>query len=493
MRYADADGDEHGDASRPLACAQQNLVSSTDADDCDDQDATVHPDVDESDTPCDGIDNDCDGAIDGGLRVPEDYALPSAAMAAAEDGDTVCVGPGNYVDRLHFYHTNLQVIGVAGAAATVIDGAGSGSVVFADLASSATLRGFTITGGLAEVGAGIYVRGPAVTLEDLIVTDNTCVAVRCEGTGIHAESWAGAISIRRTQVINNSTVGASVGGGAIFLYGDAELTDVDVLDNKVSLATDPEGLVPEGFYGIVRLSGPISMTRVTIAGNHVSAPHGSASLSADGVGAYLVGAQAVLQNVTIADNVATNTNAGGVGIYVDQYSRGTFTNVVIAGNRVDAAPALGRGAGALILGEATFTNVDIVGNAVEAEFAAHDGGLYSFDAVLTNVSIADNVVSSPGTAQAGAMSVFPEVVIRYSSFSNNGSDPFDGYPSPVGSNGNIEGTPDYLNLTNASAAAWDLTLGPSSTLRDAGDPAILDADGTRSDIGSRGGPLGLDW
>lgn len=61
--YVDADGDGYGDAAGTLVTClpdpPQGYV--TNADDCDDQDAAIHPGAQEI---CDGIDNDCNGDID---------------------------------------------------------------------------------------------------------------------------------------------------------------------------------------------------------------------------------------------------------------------------------------------------------------------------------------------------------------------------------------------------------------------------------------------
>ena len=60
--YLDADGDGYGGVERTWACEQpEGYVA--DATDCDDDDDTRHPDAGE--VYGDGIDNDCDGEVDG--------------------------------------------------------------------------------------------------------------------------------------------------------------------------------------------------------------------------------------------------------------------------------------------------------------------------------------------------------------------------------------------------------------------------------------------
>ncbi|MFZ5480891.1 MAG: putative metal-binding motif-containing protein, partial [Myxococcota bacterium] len=62
--WTDADGDGWGtDPASP--CPGEGLVEN--ADDCDDADATVSPDAQEV---CDGVDQDCDGAVDDGVLAP---------------------------------------------------------------------------------------------------------------------------------------------------------------------------------------------------------------------------------------------------------------------------------------------------------------------------------------------------------------------------------------------------------------------------------------
>ena len=51
-----------------------------------------------------------------------------------------------------------------------------------------------------------------------------------------------------------------------------------------------------------------------------------------------------------------------------------------------------------------------------------------------------------------------------------------------------EADPGFVDASPAAAVDRDLQLGSGSPAIDAGDPAILDADGSRSDLGAYGGP-----
>jgi len=64
---------------------------------------------------------------------------------------------------------------------------------------------------------------------------------------------------------------------------------------------------------------------------------------------------------------------------------------------------------------------------------------------------------------------------------------------PTGTNGNLSVDPQYLDSTSPDYADWDLHLSDTSPLIDAGDPSILDPDGSPSDIGIYGGPGAASW
>ena len=62
--------------------------------------------------------------------MPEDVGTIQEAIDASSDGDVICVGPGVYTEELDFDGHNTHILGVAGAAMTILDGGGaSGTLV----------------------------------------------------------------------------------------------------------------------------------------------------------------------------------------------------------------------------------------------------------------------------------------------------------------------------------------------------------------------------
>jgi len=59
--YTDSDGDGFGDVDAPVVACEQPSTAVTDDTDCDDTDAGVNPDAQET---CSGLDDDCDGLVD---------------------------------------------------------------------------------------------------------------------------------------------------------------------------------------------------------------------------------------------------------------------------------------------------------------------------------------------------------------------------------------------------------------------------------------------
>ncbi len=93
--WADADGDGHGDASAPRSACIAAADESTLDDDCDDGRPDVYPGADET---CDGVDNDCDGGVDGATAIDAPTWYQDADSDGYGTATTVvsCRAPAGY-------------------------------------------------------------------------------------------------------------------------------------------------------------------------------------------------------------------------------------------------------------------------------------------------------------------------------------------------------------------------------------------------------------
>lgn len=104
--------------------------------------------------------------------VPQTYATISAAVAASQNGDTITVSPGTYIDSVSFAGKNIIIKSSGGAAVTTVK-ATIGQRAFMLKSSepaTATLDGFTITRVAGQIGGGIEISSSA-TIKNCLITD----------------------------------------------------------------------------------------------------------------------------------------------------------------------------------------------------------------------------------------------------------------------------------------------------------------------------------
>ncbi len=120
------------------------------------------------------------------INVPDDHEAIQGAIDAAEDGDTVLVEPGEYVENIDFEGKAIAVIGnTDDPSEVVIDGDENGSsvVVFRNEEDeNSVLSGFTITNGDTDYGGGIYCNGAGPSLKYLNIERNRCRNVEAVST-----------------------------------------------------------------------------------------------------------------------------------------------------------------------------------------------------------------------------------------------------------------------------------------------------------------------
>ncbi|NQU06741.1 MAG: S8 family serine peptidase [Calditrichaeota bacterium] len=189
------------------------------------------------------------------ISVPDDFETIQAAIDAAEDGDTVLVSPGTYVENINFEGKDITVgslyltIGLRSYAdSTIISGEESdteGIIRITDT-SKVVLTGFTLTNGYGfydnfdmSYGSGIMIRNSEVQIENCIFRNN--------GPGIG--QWfsnivfcdQSSVSIRRC-IANNNTSNS-------FLC--IVQSDVSISNSTLALNTIDEGFFLYGMGNLI--------------------------------------------------------------------------------------------------------------------------------------------------------------------------------------------------------------------------------------------------
>ena len=92
--YRDADEDGYGNANQSALAMFQPDGYVTDSGDCDDDDASIHPDATET---CNEIDDDCDGQVDEGVQTTYYRDADEDGFGTADDTIQACEPPTGYI------------------------------------------------------------------------------------------------------------------------------------------------------------------------------------------------------------------------------------------------------------------------------------------------------------------------------------------------------------------------------------------------------------
>jgi|GEM_PF-1853521 len=200
------------------------------------------------------------------INVPDDFETIQGGINEAEDGDTVLVAPGEYVENINFDGKNILLTSFFAItnnpqhiAATVIDGDQNGSVVtIANGEQAAVVLGFTITNGSANRGGGIYIgdqsRATLINLsifnniastgggvgcdtESNVVFDNCVISANLagdhEGAGSAGGIWGDNSNVIINQCLITENYAGGVGGGAEFIsVSEATIINSTFSDNE---------------------------------------------------------------------------------------------------------------------------------------------------------------------------------------------------------------------------------------------------------------------
>jgi hypothetical protein len=162
------------------------------------------------------------------INVPADYSTIQDAINAAQDGDTVLVAPGTYIENIDFKGKRILVTSAGGSGSTTIDGSLSGSVVTFQTNENqlSILEGFTITRGLATRGGGIICTSASPVIRENKITGNFADQ---GGAGIFCDSASFPLVAGNT--ISANLVGSGLGGG--FLCSSASAAGITTIADNV--------------------------------------------------------------------------------------------------------------------------------------------------------------------------------------------------------------------------------------------------------------------
>ena len=367
--FLDADGDGHGGETSVQACEAPagHVAQSTD---CDDDDASAHPDADEV---CDGVDNDCNGDIDTAPvdGVPMFRDADEDGFGDAHDSEAVCEGTPGWVeddtdcdDGDAFAHPGGTE--VCDGADNDCDGTVDGTLYPGDFTNLVEAVDSLSDGDMLCIEAGDYDESVWLTQKTLHIGGFGSDVTRLNGHAI------GYPALKLDNAPGTTVTGLSVKGAQVGDSDGAVLTDVEV-SGTLCEAGNCMG------SAFLLFRSDSTLNDVDIVDNAQS----------------LVGASSVYVNglAWMQDSVITWTG----GRFADNLSEGVSTS-----GSVNTHGLLGFGGVVL-----TVEGVDFVDNVihVESNLATTStasvnayGILYGYTSVLefTDVDLVDNAMSCVG-------------------------------------------------------------------------------------------------
>lgn len=520
--YPDADVDGFGAPDVSVLACEQPVDHVADNTDCDDDKPQVNPGADEI---CDALDNDCDGAVDFDASLPGDYADLDDVFENAPADQHICVGTGTFggggytrsegltlhgsgVDKTiidanyqqllalgdggDFGLTELQVVN-----AVAVDSSGEGGMVYFDQPSELWLRNVKLTDGACETsdycdgGIAYWDDGGSMVASDVEVDGFTYDGsnnVRSSMYGLFYGDYVDFdIANMEIHDMDVSGVGSIYSTTIYVNNGELNIDGLHLHDNTV----DGERIYSPTLKA-EEADTPVVVHNVTIEDNTTTGASNGHTLGLN------LGGSSEVRNLKVLNNTATfsEMHVYGLGIY-SSYGSHDWENVLVAGNTV-TIEGEGEGFvyGGLVFAEqfsVSLTNADFVDNTFVGFDTVYGAAVYAYavDLSLWNTNIVNNDFGADTAIEGIVQLEYSELVEGYNNVWNTPSD--FGYVYDY-DDGDLGVSPAYnVDPGYSDSANGDFTLASGSPMIDAGNPAVLDADGSVSDVGAYGGPNGNSW
>ena len=383
------------------------------------------------------------------LLVPDNFTTIQEGVDSAIEGDTILVSEGIYYENIFINQKSITIISSGDIENTILDGSINGPVIeIINVENDLVINGFIIQNGYgkyingATFGGGIFSENSNLTLENILIQDNTAFA----GGGIcfYATDYTYKTPILINTIIKNNY--ASEGGGIFCVYHDLSIYESEIQNNGMDLFGSGGG--------IQCLMSNLELNYVTVSSNQ----------SNFGGGVYLASSFSEFNHVFIKNNYS---DSKGGGIWVGGDSNLNLYRSVLSQNISD-----GEGAG-IFINQASLSliNSNIVYNNCQSNISG--SGIYIYDGnstiknsiIFYNQCISNtNMYCNLGTS----LSNYSQFEINYSNI--------EGSLEFIADDNNISSNPMFIDM--------EYYLNFNSPCIDAGDPSSLfDTDGTIADIG----------
>ena len=462
--YLDDDADLYGDAASTVNACSQPAGYVADAADCDDTDGAINPAATEL---CDGLDNDCDGAID------ESSAADALAWYLDSDSDLYgdvsldvisCSQPAGYVaDATDCDDGDALVHPGAADPSDGVDqdcdgldascGASTRRVP-ADYATIQAAIDASCDGDIVDVSAGTYtenidfsaldltVEGAGSTVTILDGGSNGSSAVTMDGGTLSGFTVTNGLAPNGGGIYVGAGSGATLsdlavdGNVATVAGGGLYATNAD--DLTVSACTFDDNVAEEYGGGVYLSGGSIHATDSEANRNTLLAS------TAYGGGWYVSSTGSSADPSTFdAVNADENTVTAGVGYFAGAYLSGTF--VWTGGGASDNAAGLQYG-GVYASGAFTLSGLTISGNTASTDSAlyATGGGVSTVEDVI----LSNNTQGGPRIAMLNSVTT-DGLVVWDNSFAAGGLSLSGGSLSGLDMRGNTGEYQMYVTRTTS--------------------------------------------
>lgn len=390
---------------------------------------------------------------------------------------------------------------------------GNGGVFYIYNTSTVDITNSVFTGNTASGGGVAWIVGAdgLVTITDSTFDQNSVNAN--QGGAIAVMAFASTsptnVAVYSSIFTDNSVVGSF--GGAISLgnlasaqsHGSLWVEDSFFSGNSVSTSSSAHGgaiLVNTASNYVVDIQNSVfdANTAFTSGG----------AVYIQGAGSVDVGVTRFLENT--ATSAASYDRYGGA-LYVGSVGNVSVSNTVFCGNAVTQYPTkIANGAAVYMqnvsaasvqnsifqdnisdqkgggVSIASVTAMNLLNNTFVGNSATEGAGLWVSS---TNSTVQNTIFSHhTGAAMYAADTTSASGGASYGNWYSNTSNTAGSYNFSTSTSGNLTQNPNYIAYSQDGDCSNDnLALSSTSTLIDAGNPSILDADGSRSDIGAFGG------